>query len=463
MKKNAVLLLFVLLSSSALLILVNYYTIRILSASRAYINGESQYSKGQKDAAAQLISFLYKQNNNDYLLFNQRISVPIGDHIARVTMASNGDDNIAVKGFLQGNNHPSDIDGMIWLFYCFRNLTEFKEVVRIWSEGDVLVAGLNQLGATAWKASQSGNLSIAKRDSLIVKVHHVSALLDVKEEQFSNKLGAICREVNVYIFVANCFFTLLILGSALLYAGMMIKKLANSKRLIFEQNARLNVTNVELDKLLYNVSHDLRSPLASLSGLINLMEQETDLEEIMTYTRMMKLSISKQNQFINDILNSIKKAQDTATRQLCDFTELVGDVITQNNFIENGREVHFKTELEIARFHGDALKLKIVLNNLVSNAIKYADFAKPEVWVKIKTRKLQNNCVIEVEDNGIGIKNDDQRRIFEKYFMSAKDNEASTGLGLYLVNEAVRQMNGTVQVHSEPGAGSKFIITIPMM
>ena len=463
MKKNAILLLFVLLSSSALLILVNYYTIRILSASRAYINGESQYSKGQKDAAAHLISFLYKQNNADYLLFTQRISVPIGDHIARITMVANGDHDLAAKGFLQGKNHPSDVDGLIWLFYCFKNLTEFKQVVHTWSEGDVLVAELNQLGATAWKASQSGNLSTAERDSLVMKVDRVSVLLTVKEEEFSNKLGAICREVNVYIFIANCFFTLLILGSALLYAGMMIKRLANSKRLIFEQNAMLNVTNVELDKLLYNVSHDLRSPLASLSGLINLMEHETDLDEIMTYTRMMKLSINKQNEFINDILNSIKKAQDTTTRQLCDFTELVEDVITQNHFIENGGEVHFKTELEITRFHGDALKLKIVLNNLVSNAIKYADFTKPEVWVKIKTHHLQNNCVIEVEDNGIGIKNDDQRRIFEKYFMSAKNNKASTGLGLYLVNEAVKQMNGTIQVNSEPGTGSKFIINIPIM
>src|SRR4051812_18864500 len=85
---------FVLLSMvivlSAVMILMNFYTIKILSASRAYINGESQYSKGQKEASGHLITYIYNQKFKDYELFQKQISIPIGDRIAREALSASG-------------------------------------------------------------------------------------------------------------------------------------------------------------------------------------------------------------------------------------------------------------------------------------------------------------------------------------------------------------------------------------
>lgn len=460
MKRNAILLISILIFSSSLLILLNYYTIRILSASRSYINGESQYSKGQKDASAHLINFLYSQSYNEYALFNERINVPIGDRIARVNMISNGDHETIVKGFLQGKNNPADVEGLIWLFQCFKQLDEFKQVVALWTTGDKLNLQLKQFGLDAYVKSSSGKLSITERDKLVARVNGISTQLTVLEEKFSNTLGDICRKVNVYIFLTNIFFTILIVGSSLSLAGGMMKRLANSRRELSEKNNKLNTTNSELDKLIYSVTHDLRAPLASLAGLIELIETETNLQEILVYTMMMKQNLTKQNKFIQDILNSPKKLQDQSNRQLCDFKALVEDVMVQHQFVKNGHAVYFKTDLEITRFYANELNLKIVLNNLVSNAIKYADFTKPEVWVKIRTYHLQKNYIIEVEDNGIGIKTEDQLQIFKKFFMASQNN-LSSGIGLYLVDEAVKNMNGTIKVDSTTGKGSNFIINIP--
>jgi hypothetical protein len=114
-RMTAVLLLIIVIASAGMTFM-NYYTIKILSATRSYINGESQYSKGQKDASAHLINYIYLENEADYKAFEQYISVPVGDRIARIALSSNNNYQEAEKGFLQGKNHPKDINAMIWLF-----------------------------------------------------------------------------------------------------------------------------------------------------------------------------------------------------------------------------------------------------------------------------------------------------------------------------------------------------------
>ncbi len=109
----------------------------------------------------------------------------------------------------------------------------------------------------------------------------------------------------------------------------------------------------------------------------------------------------------------------------------------------------------------DALKLQVILNNLVSNAVKYSDPDKSERWVKVKTYRSDTHVVIEVEDNGLGIRPKDQERIFDKFYMSG-NNKKSSGIGLYLVKDAVTQLNGKIEVSSEPGISSKFKVSIPI-
>jgi signal transduction histidine kinase len=160
------------------------------------------------------------------------------------------------------------------------------------------------------------------------------------------------------------------------------------------------------------------------------------------------------------MLTFIKSKHTGVNKAECSLTTIVDDVILQNNYHSGGKEVKFYKELELTQIQSDALKLQVILNNLVSNSVKYSDSRKQEQWVKVKSYRSDSQVVIEVEDNGLGIRQKDQERIFDKFYMSG-DNKRSSGIGLYLVKDAVTQLNGKIEVRSEPGVSSKFKVSIP--
>ncbi len=459
-KKIKFILLIIVIGASAAIMVINYYTIRVLSGARAYINGESQYSKGQKDASAHLINYIYLENEADYSSFEREITVPIGDRIARMALSSNNDNSDAEKGFLIAKNNRADIDDMVWLFNRFQHLPMFEKAISIWIDGDAMVKKLHQLGLLSHQKIIGKKISLAEKKSLILSISDISEQLTVKERAFSDTLGTICRTINLVVFIANVFISLIIVVSLLLYFGILIRNLANSKKKIIEQNNSLQLINAGLDKFVFNVTHDLRSPLASLLGLINLIEEENNPEQIKSYTSLMKNSLEKQDQFIHEMLVAIKDKHLSAIKEECNLLNIIDNVIAQNKYMKDGREVCFYKELELDKINSDPLTLRVILNNLVSNSIKYSDTKKPEQWVRVKTQRAKVNAVIEVEDNGVGIKKADQQRIFDEFYQSG-DNKRSSGIGLYLVKDAVTKLNGSIEVKSEPGLYSKFIISIP--
>src|SRR5258708_27809632 len=107
---NLLILLLIVFLSCTLLIVINFFTIKILSANRAYVNGESHYSKGQKDAVRHLITYLYTQDKEQWKLFQEELRVPQGDGIARIVLSNKGDINIVKNGFRAGRNHEKDLD-----------------------------------------------------------------------------------------------------------------------------------------------------------------------------------------------------------------------------------------------------------------------------------------------------------------------------------------------------------------
>jgi signal transduction histidine kinase len=442
------------------MIIMNYYSIKILSATRAYINGESQYSKGQKDASAHLINYIYLENGADYTDFERDISVPIGDRTARIALSSNPNDQEAGKGFLQGKNHPDDISNLIWLFKNFQHLAIFENAIRIWVSADGMVSELHRLGLISRQKIISGKISAAEKKSLILQINNISGQLTIREEAFSNVLGAISREIESYIFIADLLVTLVIVISSFSYAGIMVRNLDNSNMKIIEQNDSLQLINTGLDKFVFTVTHDLRSPLGGLLGLIELIDDETDLEQIKSYTSMMKKSLEKQDQFIIEMLTFIKTKRLGLVKEDCSLLSIIDFVIAQNHYKNDGTKIRFYKEIEVDHITGDVLKLRVILNNLVSNAVKYSDSKKDEQWIKVKTYLSKTEAVIEVEDNGLGIQRDEQERIFDEFYMSG-GNKKSLGIGLYLVKEAVTQMNGNITVKSEPGLYSKFTVSIP--
>src|SRR5258708_32494543 len=139
MKGVIIALIITVLIATVAISITHYYSVKILSASRAYTNFESQYSKGEKDASRHLMSYVYSHDEIDYLFFKSDISIPKGDSIAREALAAGKDIRIARIGFLLAGNHPDDLPKLIWFFQRFKSEFFFKSAIDAWGQVDVMV------------------------------------------------------------------------------------------------------------------------------------------------------------------------------------------------------------------------------------------------------------------------------------------------------------------------------------
>ena len=457
MKKVVIALTAIVLIATGAISFIHYYSVKTLSATRAYTNFESQYSKGEKDASRHLMSYIYSHNESDYLFFKNDISIPLGDSIAKDALVRGKDKQIARIGFLMAGNDKADLADLIWFYHRFKNEPSFKDAIQTWQQADVIVSKLNAAGTMAYKRIHSGkSRNVA---DIVLQINTLSDELTVKQQKFSTAIGATSRKVEHYVFIADVVISILILLSSGLLAGMMLKKIHTSKQVIMGQNLALKKINERVNNFVYNVTHDLRSPITSLTGLISVLEKEKDITQIPNYTGMMRESLVLQDNYIQDVLRSIK--EDDSKDERCNLKEIVNDVISQNSFFAGGKPVTFFNELEVWDLRANVTELKVIFNNLISNAVKYADFSKPEQWIKVKSYKANERCVIEIEDNGLGIKPEQKSSIFNKYFKSGT-NKKSMGLGLYFAKQAIEDMNGTITVKSLTGKGTSFIVALPL-
>lgn len=458
MKKVIIALSAIVLVATVVIGVTHYYSVRILSATRAYTNFESQYSKGGKDASRHLMSYIYTEEEIDYLYFKDDISKPIGDRIARIALESGKNTKIARIGFLMAGNDVSDLTRMIWFFNRFKNVSFFQGALQNWRQADALIGKLDDLGKKAQDGFKSGKP--VDKEELILQINTISNQLTTVQQNFSSQLGVTSRMVDHYVFMADLVISVIILACTALLTGVMLRKLHHSKKVIAAQNQTLTDMNERINKFVYSVTHDLRAPLSSLNGLIMVLEKEKDINKLPEYTSMMKESIQMQDQYIQEVLQTIREGNNSQL-QICNLNEIVNEVITQNSFFAEGKKVQFLNELQVWELRSNLMGLKVVFNNLISNAVKYADFSKPEQWIKFKSYKTPKHCVIEIEDNGLGIKPEQKNRIFNKFFKSGF-NKKSMGLGLYFTKQAIEEMNGTITVKSSPGSGTSFIVSLPL-
>jgi len=219
-------------------------------------------------------------------------------------------------------------------------------------------------------------------------------------------------------------------------------------------------TNYELDRFVYSASHDLRAPLSSILGLVNIVELEKPPSSIQNYMKMIRSSINHLDGFIKDILNYSRNSRMELRIEKIDFHELTAE--TQNNLrLMSGAE-HLQVTIEInddVAFYSDRTRIGILISNLFSNAIKYQDNNKsPFLFIGIKTSP--EKVMIVFKDNGVGIEKKHLDKIFDMFYR-ASEKSTGAGLGLYIEKETVAKLSGTLKVESEFGVSTTFEITIP--
>ena len=240
-------------------------------------------------------------------------------------------------------------------------------------------------------------------------------------------------------------------------------KRKKAERTLRKQNEELVKINKELDSFVYSVSHNLRAPLMSVLGLINLvqLENKKDANNLNNYFQMIQHSIYKLDDTLKEILDYSRNARSALNVVEVDIRQIIEDSFERLKYMEGSESISKTIEVRGSLpFHSDPYRLSVIINNLVSNAIKYRDVAKKDHVLSVKANVTDNNVEISVSDNGIGIPEEYLHKIFDMFYR-ATDRSEGAGLGLYIVRETVEKLQGSIAVESEAGEWTTFRIALP--
>lgn len=238
------------------------------------------------------------------------------------------------------------------------------------------------------------------------------------------------------------------------------------RKALLKSNEELKKSNKELDRFVYSVSHDLRAPLSSMLGVVGLCEMEALDPFMKRNVDMLKDSIHKLDGFIIDILDYSRNARQGVEHQEIDFSGLLTDVSGNLKFMgeDDRRKVDIRVEVAqgLDGFYSDKSRISIILNNLISNSIRYHNPEVSDPFVEIKVGMSESGAEILVRDNGIGIDEENQEKVFHMFYR-VSNRSVGSGLGLYIVKEAVEKLQGEIGLRSEPGKGSEFSVRLPTL
>lgn len=226
-------------------------------------------------------------------------------------------------------------------------------------------------------------------------------------------------------------------------------------------NHELRKINNELDKFVYSVSHDLRSPLLSIKGILQLIPVKDHISKVtVKYLQMVEKSVNRLDQTIQEILDYSRNAR--LELKLSDFSlvHLIEGIFADLRYA-NESLVSFSLDISgNTAIHSDHYRLDTLLKNIIGNAAKYHNPNIKEHWVKVTVTSSNNLHIIRVSDNGTGITENSLPKIFDMFYRGSSF-VSGTGLGLYICKEIIGRLEGTIEVESTPGIGSTFTITIP--
>jgi PAS domain S-box-containing protein len=242
-----------------------------------------------------------------------------------------------------------------------------------------------------------------------------------------------------------------------------ITPLKKAQEELMKKNQELVRINTDLDNFIYSASHDLKSPIVNMEGLMAALERtlkpKLDTREDKLF-EMMGASIMRLKSTISSLSDVTKIAKNfEKTVQLINIPELVEDVKNDISELIKESNVRFVENYRIREIDFVKANLKSILYNLISNAIKYRS-PEREAIVQIFTFEQNDHYVICIEDNGLGLSESQQAKLFSMFKRIHKQGEGS-GIGLYIIKRIVENVNGKIVVESQEGKGSRFMVNIP--
>jgi PAS domain S-box-containing protein len=237
----------------------------------------------------------------------------------------------------------------------------------------------------------------------------------------------------------------------------MIEDITQEKRM----NEELKRTNLELNTFFYQASHDLKGPLSSILGLVNLAEEEQQPEKIHEYLDMIRRSSMRLDSILRTLLETIRIREDVVKSAAVDVKALFEEVLFSIKEMDGARDVAVGYTVSVKKeFCSDSKLLSSVIQNLLENSIKYRKKDIPDAFARVTIEDFEKGIQIKVSDNGIGIEPSLQDKIFTIFFKADARSKGS-GLGLYIVKHIVDRLRGKISVSSRVGEGCTFTVYIP--
>ncbi len=408
---------------------------QLMSAGRAYVNGESRWSKAQKDGFASLHRYLDTCDPAYFTQYRQFMQVPLGDRKARLALEQDKPDlGAARQGLLQGDNHPDDIDAMILVFRYFAWFPAIAESIEAWRQADVLLLELDAAAERLHQQVDGRCIANADHGQLMQQLHRINIELTRLERDFSTSLGRANRQILDIALAA------MLLGGALLcMTGSVLSLRVVRSNLRALQDAR--AANRIKSDFLANMNHEIRTPMNGVIGLIGVLQQ-SGLDEEQRQTESIAFDPALVVEQVCGVLDQVALARQVDLACASD-PRMPASVI------------------------GDPLRLRQILMNLIGNAIKFS--ARQErrgfVQVRLDLSPTLDTLLLQVSDDGIGMDAATCRRLFQPFMqadLSTTRRFGGTGLGLAITHELVRAMGGTIEVDSASGHGTTFRVHLPL-
>ncbi|SDL43450.1 Signal transduction histidine kinase [Catalinimonas alkaloidigena] len=229
------------------------------------------------------------------------------------------------------------------------------------------------------------------------------------------------------------------------------------------RNEQLKKANEELDRFVYSASHDLRAPITSMMGLVQLLKLESDPQKIRECLLLKEKSLMKIDGVIKEIVEYSRNNRSELIVEPIDVRQEVAQVLERlhhKEFDEAQPSILLDMPHDLPKVHIDRQRLLLVLNCLVSNALRFYDPNRAYSWVRIRAYPEDKGMSLQVIDNGIGIAPEHLGSIFDMFYRAHTKN-AGAGLGLYIAREAVQKVGGHISATSTPGETTVFTVWLP--
>jgi signal transduction histidine kinase len=268
---------------------------------------------------------------------------------------------------------------------------------------------------------------------------------------FTHKTGIIYRDMMITIVLAVLTILIVILIFGITMRNMIIQK---------------RLSDLKTD-FINNMTHELKTPLSTIAVASTTLSDES-MQKDQKKIKQISGMIHKQNKHLTQLIDRIleisiwEKDQVRLKKSPVHIYEFIEEKIKLFRLETEGKDIIIDTEYKLDKdfVRLDEIHMTTVLNNLLSNAVKYCE-SSPRIEISVS---MNSRLVIRIRDNGIGMKKEEQKHVFDKFYRAGKGDFKTVkglGLGLYYVRQIVTAHGGEITLHSIPGKGSTFTIDIP--